>query len=100
MARPRKYEKKNSRIKTISLNEKASLVLENIRLTRKDFDFSRFVSESVINELSDEMKIIKHEIKLINNEMNKLRNKAEYLSERYRILQDKKISEIEVENGR
>jgi len=63
IGRPTKGTKREHRKKTVRLTEKAYFYLMKIKEERKDFEFSRYVSEHLVNDFEkDKTGYLKHQI--------------------------------------
>lgn len=98
--RPKSITKRENRFKTVALNELAFLNLEKIRKERPLFDFSRYVSECLINDFSGIEGIIrvkKLEIGELNKEIGVLQDKISRLVVEIRELQEEEIESSQIQ---
>ena len=89
--RPKKHTKAKDRIKLICLNEKASVLLERIQNLRPNFNFSRYVSERIIDDFGDLdgiMKVLKREIGSNNKQIDTLQEENKKIIYKLKELQD------------
>jgi hypothetical protein len=92
--RPKKHTKAKDRIKMICLNEKASVLLERIQNMRPNFNFSRYVSERIIDDFGDLegiIKVLKREIGNNNKEIDAMQEENKKLVFKIKELQDEEI---------
>jgi len=99
--RPKSLEK--TRQKSVKLTLKANAVYRKVRRKRPNWDFSRYVSECLINDFCTQQGKAKHIKRLIGRENQKIketRKRIEALSEEYRNLTEPKtIQEERLENA-
>ena len=92
--RPKKYTKAKDRMKVICLSEKASILLNEVQKTRLNFNFSRYVSERIIDDfgsLEGFVKTLKREVGNNNKEIDALHEENKKIISRIKELQDKEI---------
>lgn len=92
--RPKKYTTRKDKLRTISLTDKANFFLNKIQKERPNFNFSRFVSESLINCFSDEEIWIKEQIANNSKQIDVLYRENNLLAERLRTLREKKSMDV------
>lgn len=64
--RPKNIENRNNRMHTVVLTRRAEIALRQIKKKRLDFDFSRFVSECILNYLEDDESLTRYYKHLID----------------------------------
>lgn len=89
LGRPKTYKKREIRKKTVRLNEMAFLFLYKVKEQRPNFDLSRYVSECIIRDFGDDVKI-KKELMLENQKIiDALYRENTKIAEEIKILKDK-----------
>lgn len=94
IGRPKKYTKQKDRKKLISLSEKASMFLNEIIATRPDFNFSRYISERIVDDfgsLNGFIRFLKREVGKNNKQIDALHEENKKLIFKIKELQDKEI---------
>lgn len=92
--RPKNYSKAKHRKKTICLNEKASILLNEIQKTRPNFNFSQYISRRIIDDfgsLEGFIKLLKRDIGRNNKEIDLIQEENKKLIFKIKELQDKEI---------
>lgn len=98
--RPKSLEK--TKTKTIKLSLKANAIYRKIRNSRKNFNFSRYVSECLVNDFGTakgQSEYMRRQIGKKNMEIDKLREEIENLIEkRKKVLGENTIQEKRLKN--
>ena len=86
--RPKKYKDPEKRRKTVKLNERAALILDQVRKKRPGFDLSRYLSEHLIkdfetpeNWLKEQLAENQKQIDALYKENNKIAEKIRQIKE-------------------
>lgn len=94
IGRPKKYINPQDRKKLIMLTEKASILFKNVQRVRPNFNFSRYVSEHIINDfgsLDGMIKVLKREIGKNNKEIDAMQEENKKLVFKIKELQEEEM---------
>ena len=91
--RPKNPEK--LRIKTIKLTAKATYILEDIKRKRKEFNFSRYISEHIILDFENDGAGLKYDLGVINDKIKDLYAEQELIVTKLRNIRQNAIKCVE-----
>ena len=91
--RPRKYQTRKHRRKSIVLSERATFLLQQIIRKRPGFCLSRYVSERIERDFEDPVNMKKEELIELQKQADEIHRRMRDLGEEIKKEKDKEINE-------